>query len=290
MKTIANNLTASSPSWSVVIQLVRALVLPRVTYGMPVFAPTAAQSGKLATIIARGLYLMLEVKDNPSTMAVLVDNALLSPEFDFPLLALRYANRLYNAQAARNPAADTLARQLRSPLSNSHAHSIARAVRAAEVNLKAKHDVPRIDKKKTREQALRNQRATAAQPRAAGSDMPQNSNALFLQLLGRKAASVLALFRYNRVKLNHITASKGGGSADCPFCPGVTETLRHALLVCPKYAAPRAECQQALRAMYVVFSYTVLLGAVDAHHVDRSKRALLRIVHYLCKVREIRRV
>ena len=121
--------------------------------------------------------------------------------------------------------------------------------------------------------------------------MPLNSNAVFLQLLGRRDASVLALFRYNRVKLNHIAASKGGGgTALCPFCPGVTETVRHALLDCPKYAVPRAECQQALRAMYVDFSYTVLLGAVDAHHVDRSKSALPRIVQYLCKIREIRGV
>jgi hypothetical protein len=43
--------------------------------------------------IARGLYLMMNVKDNPSTMAVLVDNAL-SPEFEYPLLALRYSMRI----------------------------------------------------------------------------------------------------------------------------------------------------------------------------------------------------
>jgi hypothetical protein len=44
-------------------------------------------------------------------------------------------------------------------LSHSHVHNIARSVRAAEVNIKAKHDVPRIKKKKTREQTLTNQRA-----------------------------------------------------------------------------------------------------------------------------------
>jgi hypothetical protein len=82
LKTIANNIPATAPRWSVVQQLVRALVLPRISYGMPVFAPTASQSAKLATVIARGLHRMLGVHDNPATTPVLVDNGFLSPELD----------------------------------------------------------------------------------------------------------------------------------------------------------------------------------------------------------------
>ncbi len=281
-------------------QLVRALVLPRISYGMPVFAPTAAQSAKLATAVARGLHRMLGVENNPAAMPALVDNGLLSPEYDLQQSALRYAHRLWKARTARNPASDALVMQLQGPfLRGPHVHRIARTVRAAEVDFTAAFDAAKLDSKRITKCALKKQRTAAAASRASSladekerkAMLPVEGHATFLHQLSRTDACVMALFRYNRIRLNHVLHARGAAaSAHCPFCPGVTESLRHALLTCPQYAAPRTSCFRSLTAMGVPPTYTVLLGAVEALHQDLRKAALNHIVLFLSKIREVRRV
>lgn len=295
------HVSLTAPTWNVVVELVRSLILPRITYGMPVFAPTAAQSAKIATALTRGLYRLMGIDGNPSTMALLVDNCLLSPAHHARLFALRFANRLWHARKARNPASDALLRQLRAPLGNSHVHSTARLVRAAETDFQVKFDVKRPSKPMIRALALRKQRKQAINPRHDDSTdskerkamLPEDGPAVFMQLLPRREANVLALFRYNRVKLNHVVAvrdASGAASDDCPFCPGVSETMRHALFACPKYDVLRAKCAQDLDSIRVPMTYTVMLGAVESLHKDRRQRALNIIVTYLSKVREVRHV
>lgn len=299
LKSIALHVAATSPAWSVVMQLVQALVLPRVTYGMPVYAPTPADSSKLATALARGLYRVLNVPDNPSAMAVLVDNSLLSPEFGLRLAALRYAHRLWKSKATRNPAAGLLVGQLRSAVGGVHAFSTARLVHEAESDLRVQFDVAKLNVKRLVSAALLLQRKRAVQPRPGSSDdekarkdmMPTAGPALFYQLLNRSDARVMALFRYNRVGLNHLAARRGGPvAADCPFCVGEKESVRHVLLDCPKYDVPRLLCRAALCGMYVPFSLEVLLGAVEPLHEDRRKRALPHIVSFLYNIRGARGV
>jgi hypothetical protein len=266
---------------------------------MPVFAPTAAQSAKLATAVARGLYRLLGVHDNPSTMAVFVDNNLLSPAFDLQLSALRYANRLWKARTARNPASDILIKQLFAAAGGGHALSTARMVKTAESDFKSSFDEAKPDKKKLRKAALSKQRARAVVPAAGSSDddklrramLPAEGPAVYLQLLPRREASTLALFRYNRVRLNHVAARRGAAApADCPFCPGVAETTRHSLLDCNQYARERKECFEQLARMYVPTDYATLLGQVEPLHKDRRKKALKFIVQFLIKIRGIRKV
>jgi hypothetical protein len=302
LKTIATHVATTAPRWSVVVQLVRALVLPRISYGMPVFAPTAAQSAKLATAVARGLYRMLGVVGNPASMPVIVDNGLLSPEHEVKLAALRYANRLWKARTARNPASDTLMHQLQSPalpLAAGQVYSVARLVRKAEADLDASFAGEKLQSKDALEVSQRQQRQKAAAPRAGNSEdekarkamMPREGHAQYLHSLSRKDIATVAPFRYNRIGLNHVLQLRGAAaSADCPFCAGVTETLGHALLDCPQYAAARAQCFGALRALNAPTNYSVLLGAVETLQEDRRKPVLDLVVKYLYKIREVRRV
>jgi hypothetical protein len=237
-------------------------------------------------------------------MSVLVDNGILSPEFDSQLSALRYtvlyAQRLWKARTARNPASDALVSQLTTPhVMAPHVHGIARLVRAAEHDFNSSFNVDKLDKKRTVEAALSKQRTAAAVARAGSSAdekarkamMPAKGHAQFLHLMSRKDIRTLASFRYNRVRLNHVLHSRGAAaSPDCPICPGETESLRHALLACPKYAADRARCFACLSAMHVPSDYATLLGAVETLHEDRRRTALGHIVHFLTKIREARQV
>jgi hypothetical protein len=230
-----------------------------------------------------------------------VDNGFLSPEYDLQQAALRYAHRLWKARKARNPASDSLISQLRSPvISGSRVHLVARMVRAAETDFVALHDVDKLDSKRVTKAALKKQRKHAASRAGASADekdrkamMPTEGHAVFLHQLSRTDACLLALFRYNRIRLNHVLHSRGAAaSPDCPgpACAGVTESLRHALLDCPQYAAARTECFKRLLAIRVQPNYSILLGAVETLAKDQRKTALSYIVHFLSKIREVRRV
>ena len=299
LKSIAKHISASSPRWPIVVLLFKALIMPRPVYGMPVFAPTPAESAKMATCIAKGIYKILGISGNASTMMVLQDNGLLSPALEFELTALRYAHRLWLARTLRNPAATALLSQLRArPHPTLHAHATARSVLKAVALFGVEFDIDddQFKVKSLRKTALTEQRRRFLASPARSPDekvrkalLPADKPAEFYKVAKRAGIATLSAFRYNRLQLNHLTWG-AGRLAHCRRCPGTSESVKHVLLSCPQYAVARAECQRDLAAIGARLDHSTLLAGVEYLPQDQRRRALRVIVKYLDVIRRIRRV
>jgi hypothetical protein len=99
------------PSWQMVLLLFRALAISVITYGMPVWQPTKAQSDRLQTTVSRGLCKVLQVPHNPDCLSLFVEHDFLTPVLEHSCAALRYAHR-HLSNKSGNPTSAKLEREI----------------------------------------------------------------------------------------------------------------------------------------------------------------------------------
>jgi hypothetical protein len=281
---IVANVSLRYPSWSMIRLLFQALVLSLIAYGMPVWAPTKAQSDRLVSSVARGLSLVLRVEHNPSALSLFVESNFLCPSLEHACSAIRYARR-HDKSKASNPISEKLRLAIVEAKRASVIPSVPQHVIAASKLLNLEWDAKDSDNKSLRKAALQFQfsnlflkPALAEKAKLLKSVKKEAGVSSFLLLLNREEISLFSALRLGRWELNELMfkLKKEGASAtaSCPIAGCASpESVQHVLMDCPSYAAPRAVCSQKLQRLGSALSLQVLLGGVE--HLPEAKRKLV---------------
>jgi hypothetical protein len=295
LHSIVSHVTDRFPLWPIILSLFRALVMPSVVYGMPVWAPTTAQSDRLVTALGTGLIKALRVPDSPHCLSVLVDNALLSPRFELAANALRFAHRLQKHPL--NPVSSKFSNLYDMPERKGSAKTAVHAVRRAEKLLSLSHRSadfkPSLVRPKAVDVELHTEfRRASLLHKAKLMKLCKVDSGVspFLHKASRSAIQLIARFRYNRSGLNEQRHKRNPAvSPLCAECKaGSPESVEHVLMQCPHYDPPRRQLLTSLTAIACPLSLNVALGSIEQIDPDHHATALSAVVTFLAAVCALR--
>jgi hypothetical protein len=251
-----------APGLVCVSNLVETLLLPVISYGMPIWNPEASRQNQMDQIIARPFRKLLSLPQaSTHAFSTIVECGSLNSDSLYALSALRFGATTLNLEAS-DPC-----KQLYFQHNNAISATIRRFQRDTLVSCDNKASMlaarAHIDNwqhqawffAETGSKSLKGVKPTAGQ-------------SLYLLRDSHQLSAIRARLRLNRSSLNQsLFERKVVPDPACPTCH-LPETTEHCLLYCPAFDTDRQLCQQRLAAYRLQPTLATLLGSVE--HLDKQ--------------------
>jgi hypothetical protein len=277
----------SSSCLRLVRQLVMAVIMPKISYGWPVWRPPSqATWSSLLACVVRPLRFALGLPPCAPHSDVLAEAGLPDLKALFDILAVQFERRLAEMSAAHLASkrlkllkAEPLHRpSKRTPpltdiLSQAHAR-IAQTGPVCDVRRGGQlpaHEMPLIQGSAALYHAEWSKRDHSANHHLARLRLQPGMPVLY-HSASKADIRLLAALRFDLASLNESLRRRGKSDhGRCLHCPWL-ETVPHLLLICPYYAAARHRCKSELLKLGITrFNLRLLLGERAPDLADISK-------------------
>jgi len=317
----------SRPSLSVIRQLINAVLIPKIAYGLPFINlfpnPTHPLMLQLKRLLIIPLRRSLGLPHNAHHDSIFIETRTLPIPYiqlyHSILFARRYINQAtspeqqqqrYDQLFKPQPYFDILAFAPSDPLYHI-------ALRCRSMTCSVTSTMPRLQQATSRQlwDAVFNQFYqvwySSQHPNTRTSldnthslfpcyvsmrVMSDTSLPSYFRLLSPSDASVVSRLRFNRARLNQSLNKRRVSSTNkCPTCPDVVETVEHIVMSCPRYDKLRFDCFCKLAAitkqppLSSSFRFPFLLCSFPSDVINTQSTQFVRIIScFLSSVRHMR--
>jgi hypothetical protein len=274
------------PGIRTIVRLVEALLLPLLSYGMPMWSPHEKYANQLDQLIARPLRRCLSLPQaSTHALSTIVECGTLSINSQHALSALRFGSVLHKAKP-NDPCL---------PFFHTKSNFIAAKMRRFEkaVEVKCANAAAMASVRS----AIDDWQLDAWRFSDSGSSLLkgcklQSGTSLYLLRESRRLTAVRARLRLERSSLNSsLFQRRITADPSCPECKANDETVQHCLLECPRYEMHRQNCRNGLSVLNLPLDLPTLLG--DNEQIQpaaRRTQALSTTGKFLAKIDEIRKL
>jgi len=272
----------STPSPHVIARLVKAVLVPQMTYGQALIPFTVDYTRSLTQLIARPLRRSLGLPRSSSAQRVLWEFGL----YDLHTLHLKsiidFAMRSQRCLDKGIPLASQLAADCRDyvPITSpKYCTPFPQLVLDALAALR----LPKLPDDKLELKTALDAHAlrvwTTTAKASAVAMKPSLKPPMYLFIDSKPAVCIRARVRLGvALSFARLFLFRKRDSASCAFC-GLEGTIEHLLMVCPRFHTSRSACRRALERLRPPFtlSMEVLCGKVPVDVVDRAFKKTLPI-------------